>query len=31
LAKNVVKATLNGLLSLRNKEMIEALRGVAIS
>jgi small subunit ribosomal protein S5 len=30
-AKNVVKATLNGLLSLRNKEMIEALRGVAIS
>jgi small subunit ribosomal protein S5 len=30
-AKNVVKATLNGLLKLRNKEMIEALRGVAIS
>jgi small subunit ribosomal protein S5 len=30
-AKNVVKATLNGLRKLRNKEMIEALRGVAIS
>ena len=30
-AKNVVKATLNGLLKLRNKEMIETLRGVAIS
>lgn len=30
-AKNVVKATLDGLLKLRNKEMIEALRGVAIS
>ncbi len=30
-AKNVVKATLNGLLKLRNKETIEALRGVAIS
>jgi len=30
-AKNVVKATLDGLLKLRDKEMIEALRGVAIS
>ena len=30
-AKNVVKATLNGLLKLRDKEMIETLRGVAIS
>lgn len=30
-AKNVVKATLNGLLKLRNKEMIEALRGVTVS
>ena len=30
-AKNVVKATLTGLLKLRNKEAIEALRGVAIS
>lgn len=30
-AKNVVKATLNGLLRLRKKETIEALRGVAIS
>jgi small subunit ribosomal protein S5 len=30
-AKNVVKATLNGLTKLRNKEMIEALRGVAVS
>lgn len=29
--KNVVKATLNGLLNLRNKEAIETLRGVAIS
>ena len=28
-AKNVVKATLDGLLRLRNKEMVEALRGVA--
>ncbi len=27
-AKNVVKATLNGLLKLRSKEMIESLRGV---
>jgi len=30
-AKNVVKATLNGLMKLRNKETIEALRGVSIS
>ena len=30
-AKNVVKATINGLLRLRNKEMVETLRGVAIS
>jgi len=30
-ARNVVKATLNGLLKLRDKEMIETLRGVAIS
>ena len=30
-AKNVVKATLNGLRNLRSKEAIEALRGVAIS
>lgn len=30
-AKNVVKATIDGLLQLRNKEMVEALRGVAIS
>ena len=30
-AKNVVKATLNGLLSLRSKDAIETLRGVAIS
>jgi len=30
-AKNVVKATMNGLLKLRNKEMVEALRGVALS
>ena len=30
-AKNVVKATLDGLLKLRNKEMVESLRGVAIS
>jgi len=30
-AKNVVKATLDGLLKLRNKEMIESLRGVAIN
>jgi small subunit ribosomal protein S5 len=30
-AKNVVKATIDGLLKLRNKEMVEALRGVALS
>jgi small subunit ribosomal protein S5 len=30
-AKNVVKATLNGLTRLRDKETIEVLRGVAIS
>ena len=30
-AKNVVKATLNGLRNLRSKETIEALRGVAIA
>jgi small subunit ribosomal protein S5 len=30
-AKNVVKATVNGLLKLRNREMIQALRGVALS
>jgi small subunit ribosomal protein S5 len=29
-AKNVVKATLDGLLKLRNKEMVESLRGVEI-
>jgi small subunit ribosomal protein S5 len=29
-AKNVVKATLDGLLKLRNKEQVEALRGVKI-
>jgi len=29
-AKNVVKATLDGLLKLRSKEMVESLRGVAI-
>jgi small subunit ribosomal protein S5 len=29
-AKNVVKATLNGLLKLRNKEMVESLRGIKI-
>lgn len=29
-AKNVVKATLDGLLRLRNKEQVEALRGVKI-
>jgi small subunit ribosomal protein S5 len=30
-AKNVVKATINGLVKLRNKEMVEALRGVTLS
>ena len=30
-AKNVVKATLDGLLKLRNKENIEALRGVEVA
>ena len=30
-AKNVVKATLDGLLKLRSKQSIESLRGVAIS
>jgi small subunit ribosomal protein S5 len=29
-AKNVVKATLNGLLMLRNKEMVESIRGVQL-
>jgi small subunit ribosomal protein S5 len=29
-AKNVVKATLNGLLKLRSKEMVESLRGVQV-
>ena len=29
-AKNVVKATMDGLLKLRSKEMIESLRGVRI-
>jgi small subunit ribosomal protein S5 len=29
-AKNVVKATLNGLLKLRSKEMFESLRGVNV-
>ena len=29
-AKNVVKATLDGLLKLRSKEMVESLRGVAV-
>jgi len=29
-AKNVVKATLNGLLQLRSKEQIESLRGVEL-
>lgn len=29
-AKNVVKATLDGLLKLRSKEIVESLRGVAI-
>jgi small subunit ribosomal protein S5 len=30
-AKNVVKATLDGLMKLRNKEMVESLRGVAVN
>jgi small subunit ribosomal protein S5 len=30
-AKNVVKATLQGLLELRDKEMIESLRGVPVN
>jgi small subunit ribosomal protein S5 len=30
-AKNVVKATLDGLLKLRSKEIVESLRGVAIN
>jgi small subunit ribosomal protein S5 len=30
-AKNVVKATLDGLQKLRNKEMVEALRGVTVN
>jgi small subunit ribosomal protein S5 len=29
-AKNVVKATLEGLLKLRNKEVVESLRGVTV-
>lgn len=29
-AKNVVKATLNGLLKLRSREMVESLRGVTV-
>jgi small subunit ribosomal protein S5 len=29
-AKNVVKATMDGLLKLRSKEMVEALRGVEV-
>jgi len=30
-AKNVVKATLDGLLKLRSKQTVESLRGVAVS
>ncbi len=30
-AKNVLKATIDGLLKLRSKEMIQALRGVALA
>ena len=30
-AKNVVKATLDGLLKLRNKETVESLRGVVVN
>lgn len=29
-AKNVVKATLDGLMKLRSKDMVESLRGVAV-
>jgi small subunit ribosomal protein S5 len=29
-AKNVVKATMDGLLKLRSKEMVEAMRGVEV-
>jgi small subunit ribosomal protein S5 len=29
-AKNVVKAVMDGLLKLRNKEMVQALRGVEV-
>ena len=29
-AKNVVKATLNGLLKLKDKEIVESLRGVEV-
>jgi len=30
-AKNIVKATLDGLLRLRSKEMVESLRGVPVT
>jgi len=30
-AKNVVKATMDGLLKLRSKEMVESMRGIRIS
>lgn len=30
-AKNVVRATMDGLMKLRNKETVEALRGVSIA
>ncbi|MHC4159389.1 MAG: hypothetical protein ACYSSO_09970 [Planctomycetota bacterium] len=29
-AKNVVKATMDGLLRLRSKEIVESLRGVEV-
>ena len=29
-AKNIVRATLNGLLKLRSKEMVESIRGVTV-
>lgn len=29
-AKNVVKATMDGLVRLRDKEMVESLRGVEV-